>query len=144
MLDFVRDGDQVVVTKPCRLARSTTDLLRLVEQFRAKGVRLRILSLGGAEFDTDAPTGRLLITMLAAISEFEVSLMRERQREGVQAAKAAGKYKGRAPTARRQADAARALRAEGVKPPEIARRLGVSRSSVYALLASDQAPRAGA
>ncbi len=142
MMDFVREGDQVVVTKPCRLARSTGDLLRIIEQLRTKGVGLRILSLSGAEFDTSAPTGRLLVTVLGAISEFEISLMKERQREGVQAAKAAGRYKGRAPTARRHAEAVRKLRAEGVRPVEIARRLSISRASVYALLRPSNPPSA--
>jgi DNA invertase Pin-like site-specific DNA recombinase len=73
--------------------------------------------------------------MLAAIAEFERALMLERQREGIAKAKAEGRYKGRAPTARRQNDAVRGLKADGLKPVEIAARLGISRSSVYAMLA---------
>lgn len=139
MLDFVREGDTVVVTKPDRLARSTRDLLTIIEGLEAKGVGLRVLSMGGAELDTRAPTGRLLLTMLGAIAEFERSLMLERQREGIAKAKAEGRYRGRAPTARRQADTVRALRAEGVGPTEIAARLGISRSSVFAMLAESKA-----
>ena len=134
MVEFARDGDVVVVTKPDRLARSTTDLLSIIASLEAKRVGLRVLSMGGTELDTRAPTGRLLLTMLAAIAEFERALMLERQREGIAKAKMEGKYRGRAPTARRQADTARRLKAEGLKPVEIASRLGISRSSVYAML----------
>lgn len=134
MLSFVRTGDVVVVTRADRLARSTADLLSIVAQLEAKQVGLRILAMGGAELDTLSPTGRLLLTVLAAIAEFEKALMLERQREGIAKAKLEGRYRGRAPTARRQAETVRALRAEGVGPSEIARRLGISRSSVHALL----------
>ncbi|WP_149537782.1 recombinase family protein [Siccirubricoccus phaeus] len=133
-LDFVRAGDVLVVTKPDRLARSTVDLLAIVARLEAKGVALRILSMGGASLDTNTPTGRLMLTMLAGIAEFERGLMLERQREGIATAKAKGKYRGRAPTAQRQADKVRRLKAEDVKPMEIAKRLGISRASVYRIL----------
>jgi DNA invertase Pin-like site-specific DNA recombinase len=99
-----------------------------------KQVGLRILTMGGAELDTRSPTGRLLLTMLAAIAEFERTLMLERQREGIAKAKREGRYRGRSPTARRQIDAVRALHAQDVGPSEIARRLSISRSSVHAML----------
>jgi DNA invertase Pin-like site-specific DNA recombinase len=134
MIEFVREGDVIVVTKPDRLARSTTDLLSIIASLEAKGVGLRVLSMGGTELDTRAPTGRLLLTMLAAIAEFERALMLERQREGIAKAKADGKYRGRAPTARRQVDVVRDLKAEGLRPVDIAARLKISRSSVYAML----------
>lgn len=133
-LDFVREGDVLVVTKPDRLARSVAELLSIVATLEAKGVTLRILSMGGQAVDTATPTGRLMLTMLGAVAAFERDLMLERQREGIAKAKAEGKYRGRAPTARRQADTVRALRAEGLGPSEIARRLGISRSSVHTLL----------
>lgn len=141
MLEFLREGDQAVVGKPDRLARSTTDLLSIIASLEAKGVGLRVLSMGGTELDTRAPTGRLLLTMLAAIAEFERSLMLERQREGIAKAKAEGRYKGRAPTARRQADMVRGLKADGLKAGEIASRLGISRSSVYSMLAVSEMKR---
>jgi DNA invertase Pin-like site-specific DNA recombinase len=134
MLDFVREGDVAVVTKPCRLARSTSDLLKIIETLEKKKVGLRILSMGGAELDTRTPTGRLLVVLTAAVSEFERSLMLERQREGVQKAKSENRYKGRAPTARRQTAEIIRLRAEGKRPTEIAERLGVSRASVYSII----------
>lgn len=138
MLEFVREGDTVVVTKPDRLARSTADLLGIIGKLEAKGVGLRVLSMGGSELDTRAPTGRLLLVLLGAIAEFERALMLERQREGIAKAKSEGRYKGRSPTAQRQAGAIRALRAAGVRPAEIARRLALSRSSVYSVLCAEQ------
>lgn len=140
VLDFVREGDVLLVTKPDRLARSVADLLAIVTRLETKGVALRILSMGGSAVDTGTPTGKLMLTMLGAIAEFERSLMLERQREGIAQAKAEGRYKGRAPTARRQAHVVRELHAQGVKPAEIAKRIGASRSSVYALLADGRAP----
>jgi DNA invertase Pin-like site-specific DNA recombinase len=131
---FMREGDALVVTKPDRLARSVADLLAIIARLEAKGVALRVLSMGGAEVDTRTPTGRLMLTMLGAVAEFERALMLERQREGIAKAKAEGKYQGRAPTAQRQAEAVRQLKAEGVRPVDIARRLGIGRASVYRIL----------
>ncbi|GGC55855.1 integrase [Siccirubricoccus deserti] len=134
-LEFVRAGDTLVVTKPDRLARSVVDLLGIVARLEARGVGLRILSLGGAEVDTSTATGRLTLTMLAAVAEFERALMLERQLEGIAKAKAEGKYRGRAPTARRQGAEVRRLHAQGVRPTEIGQKLGISRASVYRALA---------
>jgi len=96
-LDFVREGDIFAVTRLDRLARSVPHLLAITERLRSKGVTLRILNLG---LDTSTATGKMLLTMLGAIGEFERSMMLERQREGIVKAKNEGKYKGRAPTAR--------------------------------------------
>jgi DNA invertase Pin-like site-specific DNA recombinase len=133
-LDFVRDGDVFMVTKPDRLARSTSDLLSIVERLEAKGVGLIILSMGGQEIDTRSSTGKLMLTMLAAVAAFERDLMLERQREGIAKAKADGKYRGRAPTARRKASEVLRLKAAGAKPTEIAGQLGIGRASVYRIL----------
>jgi DNA invertase Pin-like site-specific DNA recombinase len=135
-LRFVRRGDTLVVTKPDRLARSTTDLLRIVEDFDRRGVGLVMLSMGGQQIDTRAPTGRLMLTMLGAIAEFERGLLLERQREGVAKAKADGKYKGRKPTARAKAAEVFRLSDEGLQRTEIARRLGIGVASVYRVLAN--------
>jgi DNA invertase Pin-like site-specific DNA recombinase len=102
-LRFVRRNDTLVATKPDRLARSTTDLLRIVDDLDGRGVGLIMLSMGGQTIDTRSPTGKLMITMLGAIAEFERGLLLERQREGVAKAKLDGKYKGRKPTARAKA-----------------------------------------
>ena len=131
--DYVREGDTLVVTKLDRLARSTAHLLQIVETIEAKGAALRILDL---DLNTSTPTGRLMLTLLGGIAEFERSLMLERQREGIAKAKAAGKYRGRAATARAKAAQVQSLQAEGVGPSEIARRLGIGRSSVYRMLGS--------
>jgi DNA invertase Pin-like site-specific DNA recombinase len=133
-LDFVREGDVFVVTKLDRLARSVAHLLTIVEGLQAKGVALRILT-GGEAMDTATATGRLMLTVLGAIAAFEREMMRERQREGIAAAKLAGKYKGRAPTARCQGDTVRQLRVEGLGATEIAKQLGMARASVYRILA---------
>jgi DNA invertase Pin-like site-specific DNA recombinase len=131
-LEFVRTGDVLVVTKLDRLARSVAHLVEIVETLERKGVALRILSLG---IDTGTPSGKLVLHVLGAIAEFERSLMLERQREGIAKAKAAGKYKGRKPTARAKAEAVRALKADGLGGSAIANRLGIGRSSVYRILA---------
>ncbi|WP_424138813.1 recombinase family protein [Roseomonas chloroacetimidivorans] len=133
-VQFVRKGDVLVVTKPDRLARSVADLLAIVARLEAKAVGLRILSMGGAEVQTNTPTGKLMLTMLSAVAEFEKALMLERQREGIAKAKREGKYLGRAPTVMRQAKEILRLKAEGVRPAEIARQLNVARSSVYRVL----------
>lgn len=134
-LDYVRDGDVLVVCKIDRLARSTADLLRIIATLEAKSVGLRILDFGGSEVDTKSPTGRMLLTMFAAVAEWELATMRSRQQVGIAKAKAEGRYQGRIPTARRKASQIRELRSAGARPCEIASRLGVSRSSVYRILA---------
>ncbi|WP_433850384.1 recombinase family protein [Brucella pseudogrignonensis] len=137
-LEFVREGDSLVITKLDRLARSTSHLLSIVEELDRKGVGLRILDFGGGAVDTQSPSGKMLITVFGAMAEFERSIMLVRQREGIAAAKAAGKYKGRVPTARRKSEEVRALTDAGVGATEIAQRVGISRASVYRILSSSR------
>ena len=132
-LDFVREGDTLVVTKLDRLARSVADLLRIVGRARGKGAVLEVQGLG--RFNGDA-SSQLLLNVLGAVAQFERQVMLERQREGIAAAKAEGKYKGRKPTARVKADQVRELVGQGVDKTEIARRLGMHRASVYRCLAT--------
>lgn len=134
-LEFVREGDTLVVTRLDRLARSTSDALRIVSLLEAKGVALRIIDFGGSEMDTQSPAGRLTLTLFAALGQFERELMLVRQREGIERAKRLGRYRGRAPTARAKLSEMTRLAGEGLKPAEIATRLNVSRASVYRLLA---------
>ena len=134
-LDYARADDTLVVTKLDRLARSTRHLLEIVQLLEHKGVALRILDFGGEPVNTSGPTGKLLLTVFAAFAQFEREMMLERQREGIAKAKAAGKYKGRKPTALAKATEVKALRANGVGGTEIARRLGIGRASVYRILA---------
>lgn len=131
-LEWVREGDTLVVTKLDRLARSVADLKAMQEKLAAKSVGLRILAMN---LDTGTPTGKLMVNLLGSIAEFERELMLERQREGIAKAKADGKYKGRQPTARRKADEVLRLRAEGHPASEIVRALGISRASVFRILA---------
>lgn len=133
-IDFVREGDTLVVTRLDRLARSTSDLLAIVATLDAKRVALRVLDFGGTAIDTQSPTGKMVLTMFGAIAEFERALMIERQRIGIDRAKAAGRYRGRAPTARAKAQQVRDMRAQGVRPTEIASTLGIGRASVYRIL----------
>ncbi|MBO1361415.1 recombinase family protein [Acetobacter sacchari] len=135
-LDMLREGDTLVVTKPDRLARSTTDLLGFVEAVRAKGGALHVLSMSLNTADA-SPTGTLLLTMLAAVAQFERDIMKERQAEGIAKAREEGKYKGRKPTARAQADKVQELAAQGVGATEIARRLNIGRNSVYRCMGKD-------
>jgi DNA invertase Pin-like site-specific DNA recombinase len=130
-LDFAREGDTLVVTKLDRLARSVAHMVEIMKLLDGKGAYLRIL---GLNIDTSTSTGKLMLNMLGAIAQFERELMLERQREGIAKAKAEGKYKGRKPTARAKENEILQLKAEGIGPAEIARRLGIGRASVYRVL----------
>jgi DNA invertase Pin-like site-specific DNA recombinase len=132
LLDELRPGDVLVVTKLDRLARSMRDLLSIVDRIEVAGASLQILAMN---LDTGTPTGRLMLTVFGGVAEFERAMMLERQREGIAKAKAEGKYRGRAPTAKAKANEIKVLSAAGLGPTEIARRLDVGRSSVYRALA---------
>ncbi len=132
-LDYVREGDTLVVTKLDRLARSVTHLHEVLQTLAVKGANLNILALG---LDTSTPTGKLMLNLMGSIAEFEREIMLERQREGIAKAKAEGKYKGRKPTAMAKADEVKKLHGEGVGATEIAQRLGIGRASVYRVLQS--------
>src|SRR6202020_2179883 len=130
-LDFCRARDALVVTRLDRLARSIRDLCSIVDKLEAKGVSLRILGMG---LDTATANGRLMLNVLGSVAQFEREVMLERQREGIAKAKAEGKFKGRAPTARRKAEEVRAMAKAGMTRLEIAGRLGMSERSVYRVL----------
>jgi DNA invertase Pin-like site-specific DNA recombinase len=130
-LDYLRDGDVLIVTKLDRLCRSMRDLMHIVDRTSAKGAGLRILSMS---LDTTTPTGKLMLNVLGSVAEWERETKLERQREGIAKAKAAGKYKGRAKTAMAKADDVVALLAEGVRPTEVVKQLRISRSSVYRVM----------
>ena len=132
-LEFVREGDVLVVTKIDRLARSVAHLLKIVDHLKAKKVALKILAIN---LDTATPTGQLMLTMLGAVGQFEREMMLERQREGIAKAKGEGKYAGRKPTARAKGHEARTLAAQGKNPTQIAKELGIGRASVYRALES--------
>lgn len=92
MLDYAREGDTIYIHSLDRLARSTKDLLEMVEQLQEKGIHL---VSNKESIDTSTPTGKLMLTMIGAIAEFERANLLERQREGIAIAKAKGKFKGR-------------------------------------------------
>lgn len=131
LLNFVREGDVVLVTKLDRLARNTRHLLEISEYLQSKRVALRILNLG---INTSTPTGKLMLTMIGAIATFERELMLERQAEGIELAKQRGVYKGRKPTAMAKGNEVLALLARGLTKAETARQAGISVSSVQRIL----------
>ncbi len=94
LLDFVREGDTVYIHDLSRLARSTKDLLEIVDLLQSKGVGL---VSNKENIDSSTPTGKLMLTMIGAIAEFERANLLERQREGIAIAKKEGRYKGRKP-----------------------------------------------
>ncbi|EGU29630.1 resolvase domain-containing protein [Vibrio ichthyoenteri ATCC 700023] len=133
MLDYVRDGDTVTVTKLCRLARNTKHLLEIVEYLEQKGVSLVVLNLG---IDTKSPTGRLMLTMIGAVASFERQLLLERQAEGIAVAKSKGKYKGRKPISMEKVEVVRQLIEDGISKKSVSKRVGISLASVYRIVRS--------
>jgi len=132
ILSFIRPGDTLVVVKLDRLGRSTRDVLNLVHELEAKSAALRVLE---PEIDTSKPEGRIILTTLSMVAEMELTFIKERQRAGIEAAKAKGVYKGRKRTIDREA--VQRLHRDGVGATEIARRLGIGRASVYKVLRAD-------
>lgn len=133
LLSHVRAGDEVVVSSMDRLARSVIDLSQITDELMAKGVTLRFV----AEAVTYSPAGsdpyaRFQLHLLGSVAELERSIIRERQADGIAAAKARGAYKGR-PLAlsAEDTDAAQRLVAEGIPKAEVARRYGINRSTLY-------------
>ena len=133
LLDFLRRGDTLVVTRIDRLARSLRDLQNLVHELQEKGVHLRATE---QPIDTSTPAGKAFLGMLGVFAEFETNLRRERQMEGINAAKGRGVYKGRKPSI--DPAEVRRLQDEGLGATAIAKRLGIGRASVYRVLAQPQ------
>lgn len=132
MLVYVRDGDKVRVKSPDRLARSTTDLLALVEQLKAKGVALEFVD--NPALNTDTPQGEFMLTVLAAIAQLERKTIRERQAEGIAIAKRNGIYERVLKLTPEQIQLARKRVDQDVPKAIVARDLGVSRQTLYAAL----------
>lgn len=132
MIKYVRVGDTVRVQSPDRLARSTRDLLDLVEQLQAKGVAVEFVD--NPALNTDTPQGEFMLTILAAVAQLERATIRERQAEGIALAKKKGTYD-RAPklTPEQIADARQRI-SEGVPKAKVARDMGVSRQTLYSAL----------
>lgn len=132
-LDYVREGDVLICTRIDRVARSMSDLWRIIDQLTEKKVGFRAIHQPG--IDTTTGEGRLLTTILGAFAEHENRVRRDRQAEGIARAKATAphKYRGRPSVIR--SDAVRQLLQEGIGPTAVASRLGIHRSSVYRLAA---------
>lgn len=132
MLDYVREGDIVYIHDFSRLARSTKDLLDLVERMQEKGVHF---VSNKENIDTSTPTGKLMLTMIGAIAEFERENLLERQREGIAIAKSKGKYKGRKVV---QIDNFgeyyNQYRHREISKPALAKKLGISRPTLDKLM----------
>jgi DNA invertase Pin-like site-specific DNA recombinase len=129
VLDFIGKGDVLLVTRIDRLARSISDLQNIVRTLEAKGAALRATE---QLIDTSTAAGTCFLDMLGVFAEFETNLRRERQLEGIAKAKAAGVYKGR--PASIDAERVRKMKAEGMRPTEIAKALKIGRASVYRVL----------
>lgn len=129
ILDFIHSGDTLVVCKLDRLGRNTRDVLNLVHELDEKGASLRVLE---PAIDTSGPMGKMILTVLGMVSEMELSFIKERQRAGIEKAKAKGKFKGR--PASIDKDKIAAMSGQGMSPTQIAKELGIGRSSVYRLI----------
>ncbi len=135
LLDFIRGGDTLMVTRIDRLARSVADLEKIASTLKQTGAFLRATE---QPVDTSTAAGTAFFQMLGVFAQFETALRRERQMEGIAKAKAAGIYKGRKPTV--DAAAVRSLRDQGLGGSEIAKKLGIGRASVYRALQPDGTP----
>lgn len=129
VLAFLRSGDVLMVTRIDRLARSVSDLEKIVETLKAKGAFLRATE---QPVDTSSAAGMAFLQMLGVFAQFENAIRRERQMEGILKAKAAGVYKGRKPSV--PVDEVRRLHREGIRPTDIAKQLRIGRGSVYRAL----------
>lgn len=132
MMRYLREGDVLQVTSADRLARSTRDLLDIVQSLKDRGVQVEFLD--NPALNTDTPQGEFMLTILAAVAQLERSIIRERQAEGIAIARAAGKYDRAPKLSPEQAREVRRLDALGVPKTAIARKMGCSRHTVYAVL----------
>jgi len=129
LLDFLREGDELVVTRIDRLARSIRDLQNIVYELEQKGV---VLSATEQPIQTNTAAGKCFLDMLGVFAEFETNLRKDRQMEGIQKAKERGVYKGRKPSV--DVEKVKELKASGMGASAIAKELGIGRASVYRAL----------
>ncbi len=132
VLDYVRDGDTLVITKLDRLARSTFHLTQIAEGLKDKGVELVVVD---QNIDTSTPTGKLLFNMLASIAEFETEIRKERQMEGISKAKSKGvKFGAKPKLTDGEVEEMRKKRSKGVLIKNLMKEYGLSKASIYRLL----------
>jgi DNA invertase Pin-like site-specific DNA recombinase len=134
ILDFIRKGDQLIVTKLDRLARDLLDLQLICQTIDEQGASLVVLD---QNLDTSTAAGKAFFQMLGVFAEFETNIRRERQAAGIARAKAEGKYRGRKPTVKPQD--VKNLADKGTKVADIAKELGCSRQAVYRVLEKQNA-----
>jgi DNA invertase Pin-like site-specific DNA recombinase len=134
IMDFIRPGDTLTVVKLDRLGRNTRDVLNLVHELEQRGASLRVLE---PAIDTGGPMGRMVVTVLGMVAEMELGFIRDRQRAGIEAAKAKGVYKGRPVTFDHERIVE--LRKQGLGATEIAKAVGCGRGNVYKVLAGSGA-----
>lgn len=132
MMRYLREGDVLQVTSADRLARSTRDLLDIVQSLKDRGVQVEFLD--NPALNTDTPQGEFMLTILAAVAQLERSIIRERQAEGIAIARAKGKYDRAPKLSPEQAREVRKLAAMGVPKTAIARKMGCSRHTIYSVL----------
>ncbi len=133
IMQFLRSGDELVVLRLDRLGRSTRDVLNLVHELEEKGASLRVLE---PEVTTAGDLGRMVITILGMVADMELKFIKDRQRAGIEAARADGVYKGRKKNV--DDDEIRRRVAAGANKAEVARQLNVSRMTVYRALAEQE------
>ncbi|PSU22708.1 DNA invertase [Photobacterium phosphoreum] len=131
LIAYLRTEDMLVVTRVDRIARSVLDLQQLVRDLKASGITLSAIE---QPVSTDSASGKAFLDMLAVFAEFELNIRRERQMEGIAAAKVAGKYKGRKPLSDKIKDEVQTLYKNRYTISAIARKLSISRNTVYKLL----------
>jgi DNA invertase Pin-like site-specific DNA recombinase len=132
VIAFLRPGDELVVTRLDRLGRDTRDVLNLIHECEQKGAFVTVLD---PHVSTRGEMGHVILTVLGMVAQMERRFILERQKDGIQRAKAAGIYKGGKP--RLDHEKIRAMKEAGASPTEIARAVGCSRMQVYRLLSSD-------
>ena len=133
-LDYLREGDTLLITRIDRLARSLRDLQNLVYDLKAKSIELKAIE---QPIDTSSAAGKAFLDMLGVFAEFETNLRKERQLEGIAKAKAEGKYKGRKPTAKEKSPQIIEMIEQGMTRQEVANQLGIGVASVYRVLKSE-------
>jgi len=131
ILDFLREGDTLCVHKLDRLGRNTRDVLNLVHEIHERGASLEVIE---PAISTDGPMGQMIITVFGMVSEMELGFIKERQRAGIEAAKAKGVYKGRKQTV--DHDKVIELKKSGMGATAIANELGCHRTMIYKILKS--------
>ena len=135
LLDYVRDGDTIIVHSMDRLARNLDDLRKLVSQLTDQNINIRFIKEGLTFTGEDSPMSTLLLSVMGAFAEFERTLIKERQMEGIALAKKRGAYKGRKPAlSKEQLITIQERVAQGDKKSQIAKDYNISRETLYQYL----------